>query len=407
MASDDGPTPKTVTFSNNSTTATCGSLHGFAIPDSNTRQAVQFSTTGSLPSNLDTITTYYAQQAGTSTTQFNLYTSRTGGTAITFQGAGTGTHKVTRNATFAFKAGNYSGGTYSQNEFGAYYWSLTTVTVNWVFKTVEGAYTYLIRNSQQARFIFYINTPTYTESNWNNGSDNRFEVDSEFIKAQSVKFVGNRWNASTNNIEQGFKSNTEHYAYDHCRVRVTCGVKGGVGIWFREATASVYFIAFLYDGSRSDAVFPHECVRFGELGSFENSSFHFRNWSGISFDGRCAIAVGEGANTFTIGDVLCDMSNSGSGNAISDGLTANMRYIQTFQGGRAYAQAHGGKWAVNSPGGASMVRKSYDWLYVNAVQEVNLNGDGGHGVFGPFEVYSASTINPGESTNAEKYHWSK
>lgn len=407
MASDDGPTPKTVTFSNNSTTATCASLHGFAIPDSSIRQAVQFSTTGSLPSNLDTVTTYYAQQAGTSTTQFNLYTSRTGGTAITFQGAGTGTHKVSRNATFALNAGNYSGGTYSANEFGAYWWNMTTVTVNWVFKTVEGAYTYLIRNSQQARFIFYINTSVHRESDWNNSSDNRFAVDYEFTKATSVKFVGNRWNASTNNIEQGMKSNTQHYAYDHCRVRVTCGTRGGVAIWFREATASLYFIAFLFDGTRSDAVFPNECVRFGELGSFENCSLHFRNWSGINFSGRAAIAVGEGANTFTIGDILYDMSSSGSGNAITDGLAANLRYIATFQGGRAYAQAHGGKWAVVSPGGASMVRKTYNWLYVNAVQEVDLMGDGTHNSFAAREVYSASAINPGESTNAEKFHWTK
>lgn len=97
---DFGASTESVTFAVG-TTATSGSAHGLI-----TGQSIRFSTSGALPAELSTGTTYYANVA--TTTTFTVHTTNAaavaGTGAISFSGAGTGTHTVDKPTRWDFTA---------------------------------------------------------------------------------------------------------------------------------------------------------------------------------------------------------------------------------------------------------------------------------------------------------------
>jgi hypothetical protein len=72
---------------------------------------VKFSTTGALPTGLNTSTTYYVLSSGLSTNSFRVSTS-SGGSAVNTSGSQSGTHKVVTSASWTCQSGSAAcGGT--------------------------------------------------------------------------------------------------------------------------------------------------------------------------------------------------------------------------------------------------------------------------------------------------------
>lgn len=145
----------TVTFTNGS--AVIAATNTFAVNDS-----VRFTTTGSLPTNFSTGTTYYVISTGLSGSQFEV-SATIGGSAITAGSAGSGTQKATRvysdiaSWLAAFTTGGWIGECYNDSEFtgGGDFSGHSTSATNYITLQTASGQSYRDNASVQTNAFAY------------------------------------------------------------------------------------------------------------------------------------------------------------------------------------------------------------------------------------------------------------
>ena len=367
--------------------------HGFSHPTSSTRHEVTiYSKDGMIPAPLDPKETYWAQSSDAN--HFEVFAARTGGAAFSLSDTGSGTIMVRRRTVFALTAGGYSNGSYSKNAYEAYWGNNTIVCLNYVFKTVEGAYNWMLRNNVGSNLVIFAGSSAHPFCHWNSpgSTSGRFAADPEFTNVNKIRITGNQWNPDTGTMTIGLKGNyletsvppdtipdefviEHHYNQSCCQLRMHY-TTGGLHLWFREAIHRVQHICFILDAQNSAADAPGEFYRSGALGQMLQSSWVLMNHNGGNMGQSAVMGVGEGTNAFMTGDTFVDYYGAGTNNW-GDTITDNdVRIITTLQGGRGFLFPHGpSKFAIRHKDGTISGKVEANWLYVNGVSECTLKAD--------------------------------
>lgn len=371
-ANDIGPGPRQVSVAPGNSSLSCN-RHGFGHPTSTTRHEVTiYSKDGEIPEPLDPSLTYFAQEVDRDS--FQLFPTASGGSAVVFSNTGSGTIMVRRRNVFALRA-NGSGGGYSPNEYNAYWGNSVSVALNNVFSTVEGAYNWILRNNAGDNVIMFVGSSTYPNNHWNvpGSSSGRFEADSEFTMLNKIRITGNQWDGTS--IRFGFGGTKKHWAQDLASLRIHVKL-GGIHIWFRGATHRLQYLGFVYDAQNNATNAPSEMYRSSALGQILNCSFRMENYSSGTYGGTCAMAVGEGENTFMAGTMMLDFYGDGSNNFTDDPGEADISVISTLQGGRGFFMPNGtGYFKIITKSNTEMGRMKGEWVYINAAANCVLFAD--------------------------------
>ena len=367
-ANDIGPSPRQVTVVASGNSSLSCNRHGFGHPTSTTRHEVTiYSKDGEIPEPLDPSSTYFAQEVDRDS--FQLFPTASGGSAVVFSNTGSGTIMVRRRNVFALRA---NGGGTSPNAYDAYWGDSVSVALNNVFSTVEGAYNWILRNNAGDNVVVFVGSSTYRNNHWNppGSSSGRFEADPEFTLLNKIRITGNQWDGTTTRM--GFGGTKKHWAQDLASLRIHVKA-GGLQLWFREAIHRLQFLGFVYDAQNNATNAPSELYRSSSLGQILHSSFRMENYSSGTYSGTCAMAVGEGENTFMSGTMMMDFYGDGSNNFTDNPGEANISVIATLQGGRGFFMPNGtGYFKIITKSNTEMGKMKGEWVYINAAANCTL-----------------------------------
>ena len=378
-ANDLGTTAREVTFTSGVAKVDCTD-HGFGHPTNTTRHEVNFYTPdGELPTGLVSGQPYWVAQSSGGKDGFFIYSSSTAGTPITVTSTGSGTIYVSRKNVFALTLNN-SGTT--PNIYDAVYGSGNIVCLNNVFKTVEGAYSWCLRNNVGNNLEMFFGSSTYPDVDWNaaGSATGRFAADKEFLRFQSVSMSGNTWNSSLNSTKIGPRQASAgavpgHFTQDLCRVRIHVTVTT-LNIWFRGASYSIKNINFIYDGQNSASTLPYEFFRgTSELGTLVDVCFSFDNHVNANLSNP-SVLVSGGPQHYMTGSVHIDLNYGNNSNWAANYDSSDIKMMTTIQGGQGYAfPNYWGTFTVKSPNGSWGGGATAFWLYVQTPPEVAVAGN--------------------------------